>query len=330
MAFLELAQLWVHWLSPIWRDTWKLFMVVRGKNGLAMSAEKLPNLNRDWQSTKEFIWQKLMTERKTYSTAQTVNTELCAKTTWLTTGDWCTPQHRMGNLSVLLENVSKNHWHFQTKQDWRNTNPAMKTRNAVHVENYLVRQEIWSGTREINMTKIKPRAQIQIIVMATTMGIPHFNDQSIWQIYYFLKYTIIPKSKSWFPFKVSELLVNVWSLYQVLRPLEKSDSAKLSSWDLWDLNESSGDRTNEFLRWDLWGPETFREIWFSEIELLRPLGFKRELLRQDKWVPEIFSVIEIPHKISRNQDLRCSKSAPLLRGPGARCTGLHWAPLGST
>ena len=106
---------------------------------------------------------------------------------------------------------------------------------------------------------------------------------------------------------------------QVLRPLEKSDSAKLSSWDLWDLNESSGDRTNEFLRWDLWGPETFREIWFSEIELLRPLGFKRELLRQDKWVPEIFSVIEIPHKISRNQDLRCSKSAPLLRGPGARC-----------
>ena len=164
----------------------------------------------------------------------------------------------MGNLSVLLENVSKNHWHFQTKQDWRNTNPAMKTRNAVHVENYLVRQEIWSGTREINMTKIKTRAQIQIIVMATTMGIPHFNDQSIWQIYYFLKYT---------------------------------------------------------------SPETFREIWFSEIELLRPLGFKRELLRQDKWVPEIFSVIEIPHKISRNQDLRCSKSAPLLRGPGARWWG---------
>ena len=171
------------------------------------------------------------------------------------------------------------------------------------------------------MTKIKTRAQIQIIVMATTMGIPHFNDQSIWQIYYFLKYTIITKSKSWFPFKVSELLVNVWSLYQVLRPLEKSDSAKLSSWDLWDLNESSGDRTNEFLRWDLWGPETFREIWFSEIELLRPLGFKRELRRQDKWVPEIFSVIEITHKISRNQDLRCSKSAPLLRGPGARWRG---------
>ena len=198
--------------------------------------------------------------------------------------------------------------------------PDMKTRNAVHVENYLVRQEIWSGTREINMTKIKTRAQIQIIVMATTMGIPHFNDQSIWQIYYFLKYTIIPKSKSWFPFKVSELLVNVWSLYQVLRPLEKSDSAKLSSWDLWDLNESSGDRTNEFLRWDLWGPETFREIWFSEIELLRPLGFKRELRRQDKRVPEIFSVIEITHKISRNQDLRCSKSAPLLKGPGARWT----------
>ena len=279
-----------------------------------MSAEKLPNLNRDWQSTKEFIWQKLMTERKTYSTAQTVNTELCAKTTWLT-GDWCTPQHRMGNLSVLLENVSKNHWHFQTKQDWRNTNPAMKTRNAVHVENYLVRQEIWSGTREINMTKIKTRAQIQIIVMATTMGIPHFNDQSIWQIYYFLKYTIITKSKSWFPFKVSELLVNVWSLYQVLRPLEKSDSAKLSSWDLWDLNESSGDRTNEFLRWDLWGPETFREIWFSEIELLRPLGFKRDFLRHwnssqnlPKSGPPLLKICTITKgsgsKVTRTQDMR--------------------------
>ena len=48
--------------------------------------------------------------------------------------------------------------------------------------------------------------------------------------------------------KISELLLDIWFQYQLLRSATKSDSAKLSSWNLWDLEMSSGDRANEFLR----------------------------------------------------------------------------------
>ena len=67
------------------------------------------------------------------------------------------------------------------------------------------------------------------------------------------------------------------------------------------------------------GPEILRDIWCRKIEVLRPLWSKHELLRQGQRVPETFSVIEIAHKVSKNQDLLGSKSAPLLKGWVAGC-----------
>ena len=72
------------------------------------------------------------------------------------------------------------------------------------------------------------------------------------------------------------------------------------------------------------GPEILRDIWFRKIEVLRLLWFKHELLRQGQRAPETFSVIEIAHKVSKNQDLLGSKSAPLLRGWVAGCDVCSW------